>query len=58
MKLDITRVHMPCIRRKSDTRHCNGTMYQLFVRVQERLLQLESWLSIIISMSFYSYEST
>jgi len=57
MKLDVTLVHMSCIRRMSETPQCNGKMYWLFVRIQESLFQLESWFSIIISLSFHSYES-
>jgi hypothetical protein len=58
MKMDITRVHMSSIRRMSETRQCNGAMYQLFVRIQERLFQLEVWFSITVSLRFYSCEST
>jgi len=58
MKLDITRVNMSCIRRMSGIRKCNGAMHQLFVRIQGIMFHLESRFSIIVSLSFYSYEST
>jgi hypothetical protein len=58
MELDIKRVHTSCIHRMSEKTQCNGTIYQLFVGIQERPFQLESWFSMIMSLSFCSYKNT